>query len=71
VALTKLQADIFVTSDGDLARAVSGLVDTATTEALGTARMARRVVSSPIKPVGDKGNSVVGRRIPTWASVRN
>ena len=37
VALTELQADIFVTSDGDLARAVSGLVDTATAEALGLA----------------------------------
>jgi len=34
VALTKLQADIFVTSDGDLARAVSGLVETATVDAL-------------------------------------
>jgi len=29
VALTQLQADIFVTSDGDLARAVSGVVETA------------------------------------------
>ena len=28
VALTQLQADIFVTSNGDLARAVSGLVKT-------------------------------------------
>jgi predicted nucleic acid-binding protein len=37
VALTQLQADIFVTSDRDLARAVSGLVKTATTEALRTA----------------------------------
>jgi predicted nucleic acid-binding protein len=35
VALTKLQADAFVTSDRDLARAVSGLVDTATIDALG------------------------------------
>ena len=34
VALTKLQADIFVTSDRDLARAVSGLVETATVDAL-------------------------------------
>ena len=34
VALTQLQADVFVTSDGDLARAVSGLVETATIEAL-------------------------------------
>ena len=34
VALTQLQADIFVTSDRDLARAVSGLVETATVEAL-------------------------------------
>jgi predicted nucleic acid-binding protein len=34
VALTQLQADIFVTSDGDLARAVAGLVETATIDAL-------------------------------------
>jgi indolepyruvate ferredoxin oxidoreductase alpha subunit len=34
VALTQLQADIFVTSDLDLARAVSGLVQTANIEAL-------------------------------------
>jgi predicted nucleic acid-binding protein len=37
VALTQLQADIFVTSDDDLARAVSGLVETATIDALRTA----------------------------------
>ncbi len=36
VALTRLQADAFVTSDRDLARAVSGLVETATIEALRT-----------------------------------
>ena len=34
VALTKLQADVFVTSDEDLARAISGLVKTATIDAL-------------------------------------
>lgn len=34
VALTKLQADALVTSDVELARAVSGLVETATAEAL-------------------------------------
>jgi len=34
VALTQLQADAFVTSDRDLARAVSGLVQTATIDAL-------------------------------------
>jgi indolepyruvate ferredoxin oxidoreductase alpha subunit len=34
IALTQLQADVFVTSDGELARAVSGLVETATTGAL-------------------------------------
>jgi predicted nucleic acid-binding protein len=34
VALTQLQADLFVTSDGKLARAVSGLVETATIDAL-------------------------------------
>jgi predicted nucleic acid-binding protein len=34
VALTQLQADIFVTSDAELARAVSGLVETATVDAL-------------------------------------
>ena len=34
VALTQLQADCFVTSDDDLARAVSSLVETATIEAL-------------------------------------
>lgn len=37
VALTMLQADAFVTSDGELARAVSGLVETATSDALRTA----------------------------------
>jgi len=34
VALTQLQADVFVTSDRDLARALSGLVETATIDAL-------------------------------------
>ena len=34
VALTQLQADAFVTSDGNLARAVSGLVETAAIDAL-------------------------------------
>jgi indolepyruvate ferredoxin oxidoreductase alpha subunit len=34
VALTTLQADVFVTSDPELAQAVSGLVETATTAAL-------------------------------------
>jgi predicted nucleic acid-binding protein len=37
VALTKLQADAFVTSRDDLAREVSGLVETATADALRTA----------------------------------
>ena len=37
VALTQLQADFFVTSDQDLARAVSGLVKTATIDALSAA----------------------------------
>jgi indolepyruvate ferredoxin oxidoreductase alpha subunit len=37
VALTQLQADAFVTSDRDLARSVSGLVETATIDALRTA----------------------------------
>lgn len=37
VALTTLQADAFVTSDEELARAVSPLVETATTDALRTA----------------------------------
>jgi predicted nucleic acid-binding protein len=37
VALTRLQADVFVTSHDDLARAVSGLVETATVDALRTA----------------------------------
>jgi indolepyruvate ferredoxin oxidoreductase alpha subunit len=37
VALTQLQADAFITSDSDLARAVSGLVKTATIDALRTA----------------------------------
>ena len=35
VALTQLQADVFITSDRDLARAVSGLIETATIDALG------------------------------------
>lgn len=34
VALTQLQGDVFITSDADLARAVSGLVETATIDAL-------------------------------------
>jgi predicted nucleic acid-binding protein len=34
VALTQLQADAFVTSDGELARQVSGLVEIATIDAL-------------------------------------
>jgi predicted nucleic acid-binding protein len=34
VALTQLQADVFITSDADLARAVSRLVETATAHAL-------------------------------------
>ena len=37
VALTQLQADLFVTSDSDLARAVSGLVMTTSVDALRTA----------------------------------
>jgi indolepyruvate ferredoxin oxidoreductase alpha subunit len=37
VALTQLQADSFVTSDGELAQAASGLVETATIDALRTA----------------------------------
>jgi predicted nucleic acid-binding protein len=37
VALTQLQADAFVTSDAELARAVAGLVETATVDALRTA----------------------------------
>jgi indolepyruvate ferredoxin oxidoreductase alpha subunit len=37
VALTKLQADAFVTLDADLARRVEGIVATATIEALQTA----------------------------------
>ncbi len=37
VALTQLQADAFVTSDANLARAVAGLVETTTEDALGTA----------------------------------
>ena len=34
VALTQLQADVFITSDGELAQTVSGLVETATVDAL-------------------------------------
>jgi indolepyruvate ferredoxin oxidoreductase alpha subunit len=37
VALTMLQADVFVTSNEDLARTVGGLVETATVDALRTA----------------------------------
>ena len=36
VALTQLQADAFVTSDGDLASGLSGVVETATPDALRT-----------------------------------
>jgi predicted nucleic acid-binding protein len=38
VALTQLQADAFITSDSKLARAVSGLVETATADALRSRR---------------------------------
>jgi hypothetical protein len=37
VALTRLQADVLVTSDGEMARAISGMVETASTDALCTA----------------------------------
>jgi len=37
VALTQLQADVFVTSDRELARAVSGFVETGTVDALSKA----------------------------------
>jgi predicted nucleic acid-binding protein len=37
VALTQLQADVFVTSDGALARAASDLVETSTIDALRSA----------------------------------
>lgn len=37
VALTQLQADVFITSNRDLARLASGLVETATIDALRTA----------------------------------
>jgi len=37
VALTQLQADGFVTSNGEVARAVAGLVQTAPVEAMRTA----------------------------------
>jgi predicted nucleic acid-binding protein len=37
VALTQLQADVLVTSNRELARAVSGLVETATMDALSKA----------------------------------
>jgi predicted nucleic acid-binding protein len=37
VALTQLQADALVTSDGNLVRAVAGIVETATADALRTA----------------------------------
>lgn len=37
VALTTLQADAFVTSDSELARSISGLVETATVDSLRTA----------------------------------
>ena len=37
VALTQLQADVFITSDGELARAVSELVEVAPIDALQTA----------------------------------
>lgn len=37
VALTQLRADAFVTADGELARAVAGLVETAPVDALRTA----------------------------------
>ena len=42
VALTQLQADVFVTSDRDLARAVSGLVETASIDSLRKRDVARK-----------------------------
>jgi hypothetical protein len=42
VALTQLQADAFVTLDGDLARRLEGIVPTVTIEALGTVAQPRR-----------------------------
>ena len=48
VALTQLQADVFVTADRDLARAVSRLVQTATIDAL-----ARAVSDEPCARRGD------------------
>jgi hypothetical protein len=48
VALTQLQADAFVTSDGNLARPVSGLVKTATIDALRhTLAQPRHLVPTP------------------------
>ena len=41
VALTQLQADVFVTSDPDLAEAVTGLVETATIDVLASAGSVR------------------------------
>ena len=46
VALTQLQADAFVTSNDDLARAVSGLVETATIDARWVLSERRAVVAS-------------------------
>jgi hypothetical protein len=40
-ALYQLQADAFITSDRNLARAVAGLVDTATSDALQTGERIR------------------------------
>jgi predicted nucleic acid-binding protein len=67
VALTKLQADAFVTSNRDIARAVSGLVETATVDALRTS--CRHVANRPSMQGGRSragpagGSGAPGRRI--------
>jgi len=50
VALTKLQADVLVTSDGDLARAVSGVVRASPME-------------RPTRPVGQLGRASKDQQI--------
>ncbi len=70
VALTQLQADVFVTSDGDLARAVSGLVETTTIDALRTAADTTHGAGNPSvreRPLAREVDAAA-TEASTWAS---
>ena len=67
VALTKLQADVFVTSDRDLAEAVAGLVETATVDAL---QLPERAIALGAVADGAPVVSRVGNRKPPSAPTK-